>query len=129
MQDDNNEARVTWTPWEPLLDPDVWIANNDRELQEFVPKDAVGYGTCFRLLHGGEIYMHTTGEGDVLLDVTPEAEWAVPVIAAATGATPPRGQIWTLPAEAMMPLLFGLSTLIEATRVVARHDFRIRKHV
>ncbi|HEY5800473.1 MAG TPA: hypothetical protein VIT92_09650 [Burkholderiaceae bacterium] len=121
--------RITWTPWEPLLDLDVWIANHDRELAEVVVKNATGYGTCFRLLHGGDIYMHTTSEGDVLLDITPEAAWASPVVTAATGVDAPRGQFWALPGEAMMPLLMGLSSLIEATRVVAQHDFRIRKNL
>ena len=89
--------------------------------------NATGYGVCFRLAHGGDIYMHST-EGAVLLDVTPEAEWIAPVIAAATGVAAPAAQIWTLPDDKLTELLLGLSSLIASTRLVASHRYKIKKY-
>ncbi len=118
-------------PWIVLnnsYDMEAWIDQFNRELQQAVTKPHAGsHGMCLRLTHGGEIFLHTAAEGEVLLDLTPEAEWAAPVIAAATGIAPPPARIWCLPGASLTQLLLGLSTLIEATRIVTDHDFRIRK--
>ncbi len=128
MQDvRQTEDGQQWLAWDALLDLEVWIDTHNRELQLAVPKNAVGYGSAFRLTEGGDIFMHTTGEGDILLDLTPEAQWVAPVVSAATGVAPPRGQIWVLPAGAMLPLLMGLSSLIAASRLVLQHEYRIKK--
>lgn len=109
-------------------DIDAWIEARNRELQHAgVPRRAEGWGICFALVHGGEIFLHTTEAGELLLDVAPQAAWAVPVIAAATGLAAPAGQIWRLPGDMLTQLIFGLNTLISATRPVWRHDFRMRK--
>jgi hypothetical protein len=116
-------------PWIHLTttyDVEAWIDRYNWDLQRFI-KDpyAKGYGVCFRLDHGGEIYMHST-EGAILLDVTPEAEWVAPVIVAATGVAAPGSQIWTLPDDKLTELVLGLSSLIATSRMVAHHRYKSR---
>jgi hypothetical protein len=127
---ENNDAQVErpWIVLDTTYDVEAWIDQYNRDLQRVAEKkNTVGHGICFRLAAGGEIFLHTTSEGDVLLDVTPEAEWVAPVIVAATHAVPPRSQIWALPGDALTPLVLGLSSLIVSTRLVLGHDFKIRK--
>ena len=118
-------------PWVALENPqevEGWMDVLDRELQSLLAeKHAIGPGVCFTLTHGGEVYMHTNGDGDVLLDVTPEADWIAPVICASTRQDAPRGQIWVLPQHAMIELILGMSTLIASSRLVLRHEFRQAK--
>jgi hypothetical protein len=124
-------------PWIHLAtsgDVEGWIESYNRDLQRTLERTAkpfsqpVGQGICFTLSAGGDIYMHTTGEGDVLLDVTPEAEWATPVITAATGVEAPGTQIWALPGNLLTQLILGLSLLIDTSRIVTKHDFRKRRY-
>lgn len=131
-EDDNGIEEAAERPWIVLkgtYDVEAWIDQQSRRIQQRVGNDrANGYGICFRLAAGGEIFMHTTSEGIVLLDVTPEAEWISPLIVAVTQAPVPNGQIWTLPMESLTQLVVGLSGLIATTRIVTDHDFRIRKY-
>lgn len=125
-------------PWIHLAssgDVEGWIESYNRDLRRSLNQTDVqsfgmsqGQGICFVLEAGGEIYLHTTGEGDVLLDVTPEAQWATPVVSAATGMPAPASQIWMLPSHALTQLVMGLSMLIASTRIVPRHDFRVRRY-
>jgi len=140
MEDYEDSPPPISRPWIHLDssgDVEGWIESYNRDLRRTLNPNEVqsqsfglsqGQGICFVLAAGGEIYLHTTGDGDVLLDVTPEAEWATPVIAAATGTAPPPSQIWALPAAALTQLVMGLSMLIESTRIVTRHDFRKRRY-
>jgi hypothetical protein len=117
-----------WVSLETIPDVEAWMDLNDRELQQLIGnKPSVGHGICFSLSHGGEIYLHTNSEGDILLDVTPEAEWCAPVISATTQVVPPRGQIWILPQHVLLQLILGLNTLVTSSRLVVRHEFRLRK--
>lgn len=115
-------------PWIALTttyDVEAWIDNYNRDLQQAVGKDAAqGCGICFYLALGGDIYLHTTPGGGILLDLTEEAGWAAPVITAATGAPPPASSIWALPGESLTQLILGLSSLIAATRLVVSHVYR-----
>jgi hypothetical protein len=126
------KPEVPQHPWIVLADTyevEAWIANYNRDLQAAdIDPRAGGYGICFYLGEGGAIYLHTTGEGDILLDVTPEAEWIAPLLSAATGHAPPAGQIWGLPGEVLTQLIFGLNSLIASTRLIPSHDFHIRKY-
>ena len=104
-----------------------------RELQSVMEKSKAGnyvsgYGICFGLAHGGDIFMHTTSDGDVLLDVTPDAAWVAPLITAATQVEAPSSSIWALPGHTLTQLVLGLSSLIVSTRMVLQHDFRIKKY-
>jgi len=118
-----------WIVLNTTHDVEAWIDHFNRELQHSVKKsNASGYGICFRLTEGGEIFMHTTSEGEILLDVDPEAEWAAPVIYAATGAELPRSRIWRLPGDTLTQFLLGMSTLIASTRMVFDHDFKLKKY-
>jgi len=121
-----------WIALNATYDVEAWIDNYNRDLRRYFEepewKNPPGYGICFYLAEGGEIYMHTTPDGDVLLDVTPEAEWAAPVITAATGVAPPASQIWALPGHVLTQLVLGLNSLIGSTRIVLRHDYKIRKY-
>lgn len=117
-----------WVSLETIQDVEAWMDLNDRELQQLIGnKASVGHGICFSLLHGGEIYLHTNSDGHLLLDVTAEAQWIAPVISATTQVVPPRGQIWILPQYVLLQLILGLNTLVASSRLVLRHEFRIRK--
>lgn len=131
MDSEENYEGPAERPWIVLktsYDVEAWIDAYNRELRRHVTKtNAPGYGICFRLEHGGDIFMHTTPEGEVLLDVTPEAEWAAPVVSAASGMEAPPARIWRLPPHALTQLLLGLSSLIATTRPVLSHDFGLKR--
>jgi hypothetical protein len=118
-----------WIDLKTTYDVEAWIDSYNRDLRRMMEGgNTTGYGICFCLGAGGEIFMHTTPDGDVLLDVTPEAEWVAPVIAAATRVEAPPSRIWALPGHTLTQLVFGLSTLIGSTRMVHSHDFKVRKY-
>jgi hypothetical protein len=122
-------SECPWIDLKTTHDVEAWIDNHNRDLQQLVKKNnATGYGICFCLGQGGEIFMHTTSEGDVLLDVTPEAEWVAPLITAATQAKARHAQIWMLPGDTLTQLVLGLSSLVASTRIVLAHDFKIKKY-
>ncbi|WP_238552156.1 hypothetical protein [Herminiimonas sp. CN] len=113
--------------WMHLLTPveaEAWIDNFNRDLQQCIRNvNAGGYGVCFSLAEGGDIYLHTTSEGHALLDVTPDAQWAAPVIAAAANVPQPNAQIWHFPDANLVQFVLGLSSLVASTTMVLRHDF------
>ena len=131
ISEDKNNTATPEHPWislETIPDVEAWMDLNDRELQQLIgSKPSYGHGICFSLLHGGEIYLHTNSDGDLVLDVTPEAQWSAPVISATTQVAAPRGQIWVLPQHVLLHMILGLNTLIASSRLVTRHEFRIRK--
>lgn len=118
-------------PWVDLTttyDVEAWIDSYNTDLQRCINnKKAMGYGVCFSLGQGGQIFMHTT-EDAILLDVTPEAEWVVPVITAATGIEAPHSQIWVLPDDRLIQLVLGLSTLIASSRIDISHSYKTKKY-
>jgi hypothetical protein len=118
-------------PWTHLLTPeeaDAWIDNFNRALQEYVTQaNAGGYGVCFSLAAGGDIFLHTTQEGYVLLDVTPDAQWAAPVIAAAVNSAPPDTQIWHFADDKLTQFVLGLSSLVASSTMVLQHDYHWKK--
>ena len=128
---EKNETVTPEHPWvslETIQDVEAWMDLNDRELQQLIGnKASVGHGICFNLSHGGEIYLHTNSDGDILLDVTPEAEWIAPIISATTQVVPPRGQIWILPQHVLLQLILGLNSLVASSRLVLSHHFRLNK--
>jgi hypothetical protein len=126
----DNDLERPWIVLTTTYDVEAWIDNYNRDLQRLIENrnTASGYGICFRLTEGGEVYLHTTPEGEILLDVTQEAQWMTPVIVAATGAAIPVSQIWTLPGDTLTQLILGMSTLIGFTRLVTAHDFKIKKY-
>lgn len=114
-----------WKDLPTIADVEQWTGTLDHALQQQVTKShSTGHGICFTLAAGGEIYLHTSGDGDVVLDVTPEAQWAAPVIAAATRSMPPRARLWVLPGDSLTQLILGLNSLIESSRLVVSHNFR-----
>jgi hypothetical protein len=129
--DSRSAAEPGERPWIVLnttYDVEAWIDSYNRDLQRAVEnRNTTGYGICFRLAEGGEIYLHTDQEGDILLDVTPEAEWVSPLITAATRVAAPASQIWALPGHTLTQLVLGLSSLIAATRIVTSHQFRTKR--
>ena len=128
-----NDAAVAarQRPWLALtttFDIEAWIDHLNRDLQRLIgAKVLPGAGVCFVLGEGGEIFLHTTSEGSVLLDVTQEAQWVTPLICAATGLPAPASPIWVLPDHVLTQLILGLSPLIAATRLVVSHDFAFKK--
>lgn len=126
--DDDLLQERPWIKWESTYDVETWIDGYNRNLQRLV-KDprATGYGICFSLEPGGEIFLHTTQEGEVLIDVPPEAEWITPLLERITDSELPASQIWTMPVDKLTQFILGLSSLTRATRMVMNHDFKIRK--
>ena len=63
-------------PWFILgdtYDVEAWIANYNRDLQAAIVNPKLqGYGICFYLSEGGELFLHTGGEGDVVLTLRPK---------------------------------------------------------
>ena len=118
-------------PWMHLLTPyeaEAWIENLNQALQQYLPEvNASGYGVCFSLAEGGDIFLHTTSEGTVLLDVMPDAQWAAPVIAAAVNLAQPDSQIWHFPDDKLIQFVLGLSSLVASTTMVLRHDFNWKR--
>ena len=114
-----------WTVLETPQDVELWIDEHNRALQELVKPTETGVGICFTLAEGGNVTMQTTGDA-VILDVEPEADWIAPLIIAATGAEPPRGQVWVLPEDRLVQLILGLSTLVLSTTLVTGHPFGSR---
>lgn len=123
-----NYPDLPWISLESVNDVEAWLDLHDRELQQLAGKNPqAGYGVCFTLLHGGEVYLHTNSDGDILLDVTPDAAWVNPVLSAVTQVPPPRGQIWLVPGQVLMQLILGLNSLIATSRLVVQHEYRIVK--
>ncbi|MGO4377336.1 hypothetical protein [Pseudoduganella sp. RAF53_2] len=130
MQDNEDKPRFRPVPWsgiETPADAELWIAEHDLALKEHVGKQETGYGVCFNLAAGGEIYMQTA-DGAVILDVTPEADWVAPLIEAVAQAESPKGSLWVLPDDKLVQLIIGLSTLIESSILVVGHNFGRRRH-
>lgn len=126
----NTETRPRFrpVPWIPLSSPqevELWIDDHNRALNEHIGPQETGYGVCFTLAEGGNIYMQTTDDA-VVLDVDGDASWVSPLIEAVSQTEAPRGQIWVLPADKLVQLIIGLSTLVESTTLVVGHNFGSR---
>ena len=131
IADDDNadiDRERPWTGLATTFDIEAWIDHANRDLQRLAGKTAApGAGVCLRLTAGGTIFLHTTSEGEVLLDVMPEAEWVAPLITAATGLTAKTDAMWVLPDYVLTQLMMGLSPLIASTQLVIRHAFDLKK--
>jgi hypothetical protein len=118
---------VPWTHLETAYDVEVWIEEHNRSMQEHIRPAESGYGICFALAEGGEIYMQTSADGAVILDVTAEAEWVEPLLSAATGTAPPGTSLWILPDDKLIQLIVGLSSLVASTMLVVGHQFGVKR--
>lgn len=116
---------VKWIAQESPHDVELWIDEHNRSLQEHIGAQETGYGVCFTLTVGGNIYMQTSGDA-VMLDVDADAQWVAPLITAATGVAAPNGQLWVLPEDKLIELIFGLSSLVATTILVSGHRFGSR---
>jgi hypothetical protein len=129
QEDERPPQTLQVQPWIALrttYDVEAWIDRFNRSLRTHVgDKHPKGQGICLILAHGGEIYVHTS-EMEILLDVTPEAAWAEPLIEAATGVASADSRIWKLPPDTLVQLIFGLDSLIAASRLVPAHRFGIK---
>jgi len=113
-------AERPWIHLETTHDVESWVSNYDWDLRRHAAQSGASeVAICFRLEHGGEIVVQTMPEGEVRLEVPPEAEWAIPLISAATGVQASGTAIWTLPADVLTQLVLGLSSLIASVRPVA----------
>lgn len=131
MQDNDARPRFRPVPWTGLETPgdvELWIAEHNLSMQEHIAPHETGYGVCFTLAAGGEIYLQTTQDGALVLDVTPEAAWVAPLIlAAAQVDEAPPGTLWVLPDDKLIQLMMGLSSLIESSMLVVGHRFGRRR--
>ena len=120
-------------PWQALETPaevELWIAEHNLSMQEHIAKHETGYGVCFTLAAGGELYLQTTQDGALVLDVTPDAQWIAPLILAAAGiGEAPQGALWVLPDDKLIQLMIGLSSLIATSRLVVGHNFGGRRRL
>ncbi|KAB8044680.1 hypothetical protein GCM43_04305 [Janthinobacterium aquaticum] len=108
-------------------DVEVWIDEHNRSMQDNISASEAGVGICFTLAEGGEIYMQTSADGAVILDVTADAAWVAPLISAATGCETPASSLWILPDDKLIQLIFGMSSLVASTLLVVGHDFGLRR--
>jgi len=109
---------------------ELWIEEHNQALQQHIGKNETGYGVCFTLAEGGEIYLQTTQDGHIILDVTEEAEWIAPLImAAARVSEAPAGRMWVLPDDKLVQLMIGLSGLIASSILVVGHHFGLRRRM
>ena len=113
---------VPWAGLETPQDAELWIEEHNRSLQEHIGPQETGYGVCFTLAEGGNIYLQSSGDA-IILDVEPDAEWVAPLIIAVTGAEAPRAQVWVLPEDKLVQLIIGLSSLVASTTLVSGHKF------
>ena len=133
MQDDQPADRaprfkpVPWMALETAADVELWIEEHNRSMQDNIGRHETGYGVCFTLAEGGEIYLQTGPDGAVLLDVTPEAAWVAPLIMAAARVEAPAGSLWILPDDTLIQLMIGLSSLIASSMLVVGHPFGRRR--
>jgi hypothetical protein len=116
---------VPWIALETPQDVEQWIDEHNRCLQEHIGPQETGYGVCFTLAVGGNIFMQTSGDA-VMLDVEPDAQWVAPLLMAATGGAAPSGQLWVLPEDKLVQLIVGLSSLVASTTLVSGHKFGSR---
>jgi hypothetical protein len=116
---------VPWIALETPQDVELWIDEHNRSLQEHIGAQETGYGVCFTLAVGGNIYMQTSGDA-IMLDVDADAQWVAPLIMAATGGGEPAGQLWVLPEDKLIQLIVGLSSLVASSTLVSGHKFGSR---
>ena len=116
---------VPWTHLETPQDVELWIDEHNRSLLEHIGPQETGYGVCFTLAAGGNLYLQTSADA-VILDVEPEAAWIAPLIVAATDTPQPPSQLWVLPDDKLIQLVIGLSSLVESTTLVSGHRFGSR---
>ncbi|MFC5460833.1 hypothetical protein [Massilia niabensis] len=114
-----------WTHLETPQDVELWIDDHNLAMQDLIKPQETGYGVCFTLAEGGNIYMQTLDDA-VVLDVDEDAAWIAPLIQAATGAEAPAGAYWLLPADKLTQLVIGLSSLVASTTLVVGHRFGSR---
>jgi hypothetical protein len=133
MQDNNEPPRFRPVPWSGLETPadvELWIEEHNQALQQHIGKNETGYGVCFTLAEGGEIYLQTTQDGHLVLDVTDDAAWVAPLImAAARVSEAPAGSLWVLPDDKLVQLMIGLSGLIASSILVVGHNFGLRRRM
>ena len=128
MNSDTLKPRFRPVPWIHLASPqevELWIDDHNRALNEHIGPQESGYGVCFTLAEGGNVYMQTTDDA-VILDVDSDASWVGPLIEAVSQVEAPCGQIWILPADKLVQLIIGLSTLVESSTLVVGHHFGSR---
>ena len=117
-------------PWVELLTPqdvEAWIEEHNACMQEMIGPRETGAGIRFELAPGGSLTMQTQ-EDAVMVDLDTDAEWIAPLIVAATSVEPPKGRLWVLPADRLVQLILGLSTLVSSTILVTGHTFGARRH-
>jgi hypothetical protein len=121
-----------WLSLNSVDDAEIWIANTNLEIKFYLEQAQGGYasagqtdgqGICFELIHGGKLFLHTTSEGVLLLELSADADWIAPVIAACSGTPAPRGQRWILAEDSLIQLVLGLNSLIATSSVIMHHDF------
>ena len=113
---------VPWTALESAQDVELWIDEHNRSLSEHIGPQETGYGVCFTLAEGGNLYMQTSADA-VILDVDPDAAWIAPLIMAATQSAQPPGRLWVLPDDKLVQLIVGLSSLVASTTLISGHPF------
>lgn len=119
-------------PWDHLETPhdvEVWIEEHNRSMQEHIRAHETGFGICFTLAEGGDIFMQTSADGAVVLDVTADAEWIAPLICAAAGVDHPGSSLWILPDDKLIQLVIGLSSLVASTTLVVGHHFGVKRRM
>lgn len=116
----------TWDHLETPLDVELWIAEHNQSMMDNIGAGESGYGVCFELTEGGRIYLQTSADGAVILDVTTDADWVSPLISAVAQVESPIASIWILPDDKLIQIVLGLSSLIATSMLVVGHSFSAR---
>jgi hypothetical protein len=115
-----------WAHLETPSDVELWIAEHNQSMMDNIGATETGHGICFELTEGGRIYLQTSADGAVILDVMPDAQWVSPLIAAVARVEPPAASIWILPDDKLIELVLGLSSLIATSMLIVGHTFSAR---
>ncbi|WP_295999424.1 hypothetical protein [Rugamonas sp.] len=131
MQDSEEKAAprfkpVPWSGLETAADVELWIEEHNRSMQDNIGRNESGYGVCFTLAEGGDVFLQTTQDGYLVLDVTPDADWIAPLIMAVAGIERPKASVWIMPDDKLIELMMGLSSLIASSILVVGHHFGAR---
>jgi hypothetical protein len=129
-QPDSKPARFRPCRWVDLRTPsevELWIDEHNRSMQENMRAGESACGVCLALTEGGDIFLQTSVDGAVMLDVTSDAQWVAPLICAATQTEAPGSSLWILPDDKLIQLVLGLSSLIATSTLVVGHNFGLRQ--
>jgi hypothetical protein len=122
--------RMKFVPVEDSADvnrsDDKYWGNKQRDVVEGLEgrMNISGTAICFKLRDGGEIFVHSRPNDLVVLDITSEGLWLVPMLAKfSVSQMQPDAHVWGLHRKWRPQLFIFLNSLSSATRTIEKHGF------